>query len=65
MTLRLDEKTNEALRQRAESEGTSMQELVKLAIVEYIERHSRQEQLDRVLADELPRFADALRRLGE
>jgi hypothetical protein len=65
MTLRLDEKTNEALRQRAESEGTSMQELVKLAIVEYIERHSRQEQLDRVLDDELPRFADALRRLGE
>jgi predicted transcriptional regulator len=65
MTLRLDDRTNDALRERAEAEGTSMQEVVKLAVIEYIERHSRQERLDRVLDEELPRFADALRRLGE
>ena len=65
MTLRLDEKTNDALRLRAEAEGRSMQEVVRVAIVEYVERHSRQDELDSVLDEELPRFADALRRLGE
>ena len=65
MTLRLDEKTNDALRLRAEAEGRSMQEVVRVAIVEYVERHSRQDELDEVLDEELPRFADALRRLGE
>ncbi len=42
-----------------------MQEVVKLAVAEYIERHSRLDAVDRVLDDELPRYADALRRLGE
>ncbi|MCX6431934.1 MAG: ribbon-helix-helix protein, CopG family [Actinobacteria bacterium] len=65
MTLRLDERTNDALRERADAEGRSMQEVVKLAVAEYIERHSRLDAVDRVLDDELPRYADALRRLGE
>ena len=65
MTLRLDDQTNDALRERAESEGRSMQEVVKAAVAEYIDRHERREALDRVLDDELPRYADALRRLGE
>jgi len=65
MTLRLDEQTNEALRLRATSEGRSMQEVVRLAVVEYIARHERHDALDRVLDEELPRYADALRRLGE
>ncbi len=65
MTLRLDDQTNNALRERAESEGRSMQEVVKAAVAEYIDRHERREALDRVLDDELPRYADALRRLGE
>ena len=65
MTLRLDDQTNDALRERAESEGRSMQEVVKAAVAEYIDRHERQDALDRVLDDELPRYADALRRLGE
>ena len=42
-----------------------MQEVVKAAVAEYIDRHERREALDRVLDDELPRYADALRRLGE
>ena len=65
MTLRLDERTNDALRERDDAEGRSMQEVVKLAVAEYIERHSRLDAVDRVLDDELPRYADALRRLGE
>ncbi len=65
MTLRLDEGETEALRQRAEREGRSMQELARQAVREYIERTSRRELLDQVLDEELPRYAEALRRLGE
>lgn len=65
MTLRLDKSETEALRRRAEVESRSMQEVARVAILEYIENHSRVELLDRVLDEELPRYAEALRRLGE
>jgi predicted transcriptional regulator len=65
MTLRLDDDETEALRTRAEHEGRSMQEVARQAVREYVERTSRRELLDRVLDDELPRYAEALRRLGE
>ena len=65
MTLRLDEPTNEALRARAQVEGRSMQEIVRTAVLEYVERHSKADLLREVLDEELPRYGDALRRLGE
>jgi predicted transcriptional regulator len=65
MTLRLTPQESEALRRRAELEGRSMQEVAREAVREYIDRTSRQELLQQVLDDELPRFAEALRRLGE
>jgi predicted transcriptional regulator len=65
MTLRLDDSESEALRQRAEREGRSMQEVARQAVREYVERTSRRELLDQVLDEELPRYAEALRRLGE
>ena len=65
MTLRLTEDETEALRQRADLEHRSMQDVARQAIREYIENHSRSELLDRVLDEELPRYAEALRRLGE
>jgi len=65
MTLRLDDDETEALRTRAEHEGRSMQEVARQAVREYVERTSRRELLDRVLDEELPRYAEALRRLGE
>ena len=65
MTLRLTDDETDALRRRAELEGRSRQEVVPQAIREYIETHSRAELLDRVLNEELPRYAEALRRLGE
>ena len=42
-----------------------MQEVARAAVREYIDRTSRQELLDKVLDEEFPRFAEALRRLGE
>ncbi|HEX4215977.1 MAG TPA: ribbon-helix-helix protein, CopG family [Candidatus Dormibacteraeota bacterium] len=65
MTLRLDDGENDALRRRADREGRSMQEVARQAIREYIERTSHQDLLDAVLDEELPRYAEALRRLGE
>jgi hypothetical protein len=65
MTLRLTDDEVDALRTRAELEGRSMQEVARAAVREYIDNHSRAELLDRVLDSELPRYAEALRRLGE
>ena len=65
MTLRLSDDEAEALRKRAELEGRSMQELARTAVREYIEGHSRTELIDRVLDEELPRYAQALERLGQ
>lgn len=42
-----------------------MQEVARQAIREYVENHSRADLLDRVLDQEVPRYAEALRRLGE
>jgi predicted transcriptional regulator len=65
MTLRLDQQETEALRQQAAMEGRSMQEVARQAVREYVERTSKRELLDRVLDEQLPRYAEALRRLGE
>jgi len=65
MTLRLDEHETDALRRRAELEGRSMQDVARQAVRDYIERTSKRELLDRVLDDELPRYAEALERLGQ
>jgi hypothetical protein len=65
MTLRLTDDEVEALRARSELEGRSMQEVARAAVREYIDTHSRGELLDQVLDSELPRYAEALRRLGE
>lgn len=65
MTLRLTPDESHALRQRAEQEGRSMQKVVRQAVREYVENHSRADLLDRVLSTEVPRYAEALKRLGE
>jgi len=65
MTLRLDEQETDALRRRAELEGRSMQDVARQAVRDYIERTSKRELLDRVLEKELPRYAEALERLGQ
>lgn len=65
MTLRLTDEESEALRQRARREHRSMQDVARQAIREYVEQHSRADLLDQVLDEEIPRYAEALRRLGE
>jgi predicted transcriptional regulator len=65
MTLRLSDAEAEALRQRARLEERSMQDVARQAILEYVEQHSREDLLDRILDEEIPRYAEALRRLGE
>ena len=65
MTLRLTDDETDALRRRAQREGRSMQEVARSAVRDYIERTSRRELIDEVLDEELPRYAEALRRLGE
>ena len=65
MTLRLSEAETEALRKRAEFEDRSMQDVAKQAVREYVESHSRRDLLDQVLDYELPRYAEALDRLGK
>ena len=65
MTLRLSEDESAALRRRAEQESRSMQEVARQAVREYIENHSRTDLLDHVLDAELPRYAEALERLGQ
>jgi predicted transcriptional regulator len=64
MTLRLTDDEASALRRRSELEARSMQEVARAAIREYVENHSRAELLDQVLEQELPRYAEALERLG-
>ncbi|MGE4428675.1 MAG: ribbon-helix-helix protein, CopG family [Solirubrobacteraceae bacterium] len=64
MTLRLSDEETEALRRRAERESRSMQEVARQAIRFYVESTSREELLDEVLDAELPRYAEALERLG-
>jgi predicted transcriptional regulator len=65
MTLRLTDDESDALRRQAEMESRSMQDVAREAVREYVDRHSRQELLSRVLDEEIPRYAEALRRLGE
>ncbi len=65
MTLRLDDAEAEALRRRADLEGRSMQEVAREAVQLYIENKSKRELLDDVLDGEIPRYAEALDRLGQ
>lgn len=54
MTLRLDEQEADALRQRAEREGRSLEEVARQAVSNYGERSSRRDLLDRVLEGSFP-----------
>ena len=65
MTLRLTDEEAAALRKRADREGRSMQDVAREAVRQYVDRASRRELVEQVLDEELPRYAEALRRLGE
>jgi plasmid stability protein len=65
MTLRLSEAETEALRRRAALEHRSMQDVARQAVRDYIEQHSRDQLITSVMDSQLPRYAEALQRLGQ
>ena len=65
MTLRLSETQSAALRQRAELEGRSMQQVALDAIEEYLLRAADDATTDELAARGAHRFSELLRRLGE
>lgn len=62
MTLRLSENETEALRRRAEKDGTSMQEVAKAAIAEYVS--DRPARLSAAIARVKHEDAELLERLA-
>jgi predicted transcriptional regulator len=64
MTLRLTDDEAEALRRRAETEQRSMQDIARTAVREYVERHDRDDDVDRAAAWVTTNFREALDRLG-
>jgi predicted transcriptional regulator len=65
MTLRLSEEQTEALRLRAEKDGSSMQQVALRALDDYLLRSHDDEVTDRLAEHGAERFAELLRRLGE
>ena len=65
MTLRLTDEEQEALRERAEIEGISMQEAARRAVREFVASSDHRDRVSTAAATILDAHADALRRLGE
>ena len=65
MTLRLTDAEQQALRERAEAEGISMQDAARRAVREYVERNQHRDRVAAAATVVMSRHADALRRLGE
>ena len=65
MTLRLTEAEQDALRERAEAEGISMQEAARRAVREFVARGEHRDRVESASILVMRKHADALRRLGE
>ena len=65
MTLRLPAEDSAALARTAELESRSQSDVILTALREYIARHERASLINEVMAAELPRYAEALERLGQ
>ena len=65
MTLRLTDEESAALREQAEREGRSMQEVARAAVRQYIERDGHRAGVEASARAGAEQYAEALRRLGE
>ena len=65
MTLRLPAEDSVALARAAELESRSQTDVILTALREYIARHERASLIEEVMDAELPRYAEALERLGQ
>ena len=64
MSVRLSEAETMALARQAEMEGRSVEDVARAAVLDFLSANGREAALERVLTSELPRYADALDRLG-
>jgi hypothetical protein len=64
MTLRLTAAQSEALRRRAQAEGTSMQDVARRAVESYIRSHEPEVPIDVLVDRELDRYAGAVEQLA-
>ncbi len=65
MTLRISEEETVRLRERAEADGTSMQDVALTAISNYLDGKSRADMIHAALDDTIIRYESTLKRLGE
>jgi hypothetical protein len=65
MTLRLTESEQQALRERADAEGISMQDAARRAVREFVARGQHRDRVTEAATRIMARHADAIRRLGE
>ena len=65
MTLRLTDAEQDALRERAQREGISMQDAVRRAVRDYVAMGEHRDRVADAAARVMAAHADALDRLGE
>jgi predicted transcriptional regulator len=65
MTLRLTDDEQDALRERAETEGISMQDAARRAVREYVTRGEHRDRVSDAARRVIDAHAGALQRLGE
>lgn len=65
MTLRLTDDEQQALRERADVEGISMQEAARRAVRDYVSRGEHRDRVSEAARRVIEVHADALRRLGQ
>lgn len=65
MTLRLTDDEQQALRERADAEGISMQEAARRAVREFVARGQHRDRITTAARAVMAAHADALHRLGQ
>ncbi|MFM7211885.1 MAG: hypothetical protein ACKOFP_00860 [Actinomycetota bacterium] len=65
MTFRLTTEDSAALARLAALQGRSQNDVLLTALREYVERQARSTLIEQVMDSELPRYAEALERLGQ
>ena len=65
LTVRLSNEEQEVLASFAERSGVSQNEVMRAALREFVQRQTHAELLTSVMDAELPKFAEALERLGQ
>ena len=65
LTVRLSEDEQIALAAFADRSGVSQNEVMRAALREYVQRQTHAQLLAEVMDSELPKFAEALERLGQ